>query len=301
MLPSAMSTSWGPDDPRRRQAVPGDSWVDRTYRRTGEAPKRRDWADLILRPEPDEQPPPAPLEAGPCWSQPSAEQEVHQVQARKRRHAVLVPPRPVGKPARSRDGLSPAARKVAASLPPGSWKPPSKRAGQRSKGRNIPTPTEPVDPIRVLFALQRNWEGADGRTWQWRRRGLVILAAALAVPRGTTIERFRSMTPVEILRLRMPHPAWKQVVRWLEIHRSIYGSEADSLPWLAVPGSNAMPRSISWAASRTLQRAGMPGWRLGALLRATWIGHAAVPLAAVRSYFVGAGSPLRGSLPRWRT
>jgi hypothetical protein len=62
MLPSAMSRSWDPDDPRlRRKAVPGESSVDRLCRRAQEGPKRRDWADRILRPEPDE-PPPAPEE-----------------------------------------------------------------------------------------------------------------------------------------------------------------------------------------------------------------------------------------------
>lgn len=182
-----------------------------------------------------------------------------------------------------------------AALPLRSRKPGgARRAGQRSADRRVPTTTVPVMPPLVLEAFQRRWRGCDDRTWPWRRRGLAVLAAAMSVPPGTTVTRLCAMTPTEVLQLRMPFKAWTRVVRWLEVRRELLGDESDGLPWLSYHGSRGMPRQMCWAAMRTLQRAGIPGWRLRQLVRTTWHpGSRVVPFASVARSLVGRQSPLR--------
>ena len=134
----------------------------------------------------------------------------------------------------------------------------------------VPVPTVPVDPALVLEALQRRWRGKYRVTLPWRCRGLAVLAVALAVPPGTTTETLARMLPGEVLGLRMPRAAWKWVLRWLRIRRQALGPSSEYGPWTEFYGSRGMPRQISWAVTRTLHRAGQPGWRMRELLKSKW-------------------------------
>jgi hypothetical protein len=180
--------------------------------------------------------------------------------------APLLPPTQL--PHRS---ISNRARAVKDSLPWPSRGPGGRHRGhRRSVGRMVPAPTVPVDPALVLEALQRRWRGKHGETLPWRCRGLAVLAVALAVPAGTTTEALVRMMPSEVLELRMPRAAWKWVLRWLRIRRQVLGPGSEYGPWTAFHGSRGMPRMIGWAATRTLDRAHLPGWRFGQLLRSEW-------------------------------
>jgi hypothetical protein len=191
------------------------------------------------------------------------------------------------KPGRPAQTLSKAASDVLAALPPGSRKPGGRhRAGQRSGDRVIPKPTIDVLPDMVLTVFQRRWHGKLPAPAPWRVRALAVIAVAMSLPSGTTTEALCQLRPHEVLALRMPRPAWRWVVKWLELRRRALGDSSDLQPWLAWFGSRGMPRQVSYAATRTLSRAGLPGWRMGKLLRSSWSAHQRaerLPQAAGRS------------------
>ncbi|MBL8750922.1 MAG: hypothetical protein JNK78_17315 [Planctomycetes bacterium] len=142
-------------------------------------------------------------------------------------------------------------------------------------------PTVDVLPDLVLSAFQRRWRGKYRVTLPWRMRGLAMIAVAMSVPRDTTIQALSRMLPGDVLQLRMPLPAWRWVLRFLHTRRSILGSASDHQPWVTLFRSRGTPRQISWAATCTLSRAGLPGWRVSKLLRASWGGYA--PFASFES------------------
>jgi hypothetical protein len=163
---------------------------------------------------------------------------------------------------------------VADRVPRRSWRPGgAKRSSQRSGDRVVPPTRLPVNHVVVLEVLRRPW--FVSRTSQssiWRVRGLAVLAVALAVPRGTTTVALASMLPADIRALSMPPEARRWVNEWLAARQRLFVAGADCTPWTSWPGSNGKPRALSWAATRTLDRAGAPGWRLSQLLRAArWV------------------------------
>jgi len=136
----------------------------------------------------------------------------------------------------------------------------------------VPIPPFPVDPGIVQAVFQPRWRGKYRETSPWRIRGLAVIAVAMSLPKGITIWELCSMLPLEVLQLqlRMPLPAWKWVVKWLCMRRSIYREASDRRPWLTWGNSRGKPRQISWAATRTLHRAGLPGWRVSKLMQSGW-------------------------------
>jgi hypothetical protein len=146
----------------------------------------------------------------------------------------------------------------------------------------------------VLGVFTRRWRGKYDEPGIWRIRALAVIAVAVALPAGTKLEQLVRMLPYEILELRMPLPAWRWVVRWLETRRRIEKSASDAEPWLACTGSRGMPRQISYAATRTFDRAGLPGWRVSKLLRASWgMWPPRESFASVAARLVSWTSPLR--------
>ena len=126
-------------------------------------------------------------------------------------------------------------------------------------------------------------------------RGLAVIAVAMSVAPGTTVESLCHMLPSEVMKLEMPRAAWKWVLQWLHARRAFLGSGSDHQPWLTFYGSRGMPKQVGWAACQTLHRAQLPGWRLGALLRAPRLeARLTVPFHRVARRFLGADSALRG-------
>ena len=165
--------------------------------------------------------------------------------------------------------LSERARALRATFPLGTRKPGGRdRAGQRSAGRRIPKPFVPVDPYAVETIFGRRWDAKGRQPSVWRVRGLALVAVAMSVARGTTILRLCSMQPAEVLGLAMPKPAWRWVLKWLGMRRACETAASDQEPWLAIGHSRGTWKQMSWLATRTLDRAGLPGWRLCQLLRA---------------------------------
>jgi len=174
--------------------------------------------------------------------------------------------------------LSPKARGVVHSFRRQSRKPGGKhREGQRSGDRKIAVPCLPVVPCMVVSVFQRRWRGKYLVTFPWRIRGLAVIAVAMSVPPGTTVQALARMLPRDVLKLSMPLSVWRWVVRWLHDRRNAMGANSDDQPWLTFRGSRGTPRQISWAATRTLDRAGLPGWRLSKLMHSDW-GIAAQPV-----------------------
>jgi hypothetical protein len=148
------------------------------------------------------------------------------------------------------------------------------RAGQRSRERCSPAPTMPVVPELVLMVLRRRWKVSRwGYPSQWRVRALAALAVALAVPPSTTCGAFCEMLPGDLARLRWPRAGWRWVRLWLSIRSHRFTPVQDAAtPWLAFgKESRGKPRQIGWAIEQALHRGGAPAWRLGALLRASWL------------------------------
>lgn len=144
------------------------------------------------------------------------------------------------------------------------------RAGQRSAGRNPPNPKVPVDLALVLSALDRTWKTRKrGYPNLWRVRALAAITVALAVSPGTTCRQLCAMRPRDLARLVLPPNGRRWVRRWLRIRRDwVPGADGELVSWLAIPpASNGTAQQIQWAVVQTLHRAGVPAWRLSALLR----------------------------------
>jgi len=242
---------------------PRDWWDTVTDLQPGD-----DWWEKVDRPQQPEAPDPRfhpRARPGETW---------HDRMLRK--HAERVSgeePRPGPRPSAGRPiaKLSKRARDVRAGIPCQSRKPGGKyREGQRSGSRKIAVPSFPVVPHLVVSVFQRRWRGKYLVTFPWRIRGLAVIAVAMSVPPGTTIEALVRMLPRDVLQLSMPLSAWRWVVHWLHQRRHAMGAKSDDQPWLTFRNSRGTPPQISWAATRTLDRAGLPGWRLSKLLRASW-------------------------------
>lgn len=147
------------------------------------------------------------------------------------------------------------------------------REGQRSGSRRAPAPTVPVDPYAALELLQLRWRGKYAFTSRWRLRSLAVIGVALAVPVGMPTYALCELRETDVRSLRMPSAAWGWVERWLDLRRAMLGPAGDALSWLAIPGSRGMPRQVGWSITMAFTRAGLPGWRLGALVRAEWPNH----------------------------
>jgi hypothetical protein len=92
----------------------------------------------------------------------------------------------------------------------------------------------------------------------------------------------------------MPGEAWKWVAKWLRTRRAAMLPESDWQPWGAYAMSNGVGQQLSWAAVKTLHRARVPPWRLGALLRAEWRHwNRPIPFSAWARRFLPAESSLR--------
>jgi CheY-like chemotaxis protein len=271
-----MTTPWGPDDPRlRRKAVPGESSIDRVYRLMAEGPKRRSWADRVLRPEPEPQPPAFPEEETP-QSPPSgdignasrpgtnrdkwrrtrdykdrgdgfapttfAEIEAADRERRADQRAEAVQQDEVhGTRQHDVHGVRVGKRgHVLAGLNPRSRKPGGRfRAGQRAPGRNPPAPRIPVFPTMIEQVLLRPWRTPGGWVNLFRRRALAAISVALALPPESSI-----MTKLCELRyhdlvmldLRMPEIGWRHVIAWLRARQDMLGDAvAFNTSWLAIP------------------------------------------------------------------
>lgn len=181
-------------------------------------------------------------------------------------------------------GISPRSRK------PGG----ARREGQRSGSRKIPIPTIPVIPDLVLSAFRRTWASKYPGTGPWRMRGLAVIAVAMSVNHGTTVQGLCGMLPVDILELKMPRAAWKWVMNWLHTRRAFLGSSSDHQPWLTFSNSRGMPKQVGWSACQTLHRAKLPGWRVSKLLKAGWHDHhRPEPFHRAAARLLGWNSPLR--------
>jgi hypothetical protein len=143
----------------------------------------------------------------------------------------------------------------------------ARREGQRSGARKVPLPEDPVDPLSIFAIFGNRWRAKGQEPSVWRTRALALIAVTMSVSRGTSIERLCGLLPGEVLALRMPRSAWKWVIKWIRLRRAVELEESDHGPWLSLGHSRGMPRMMSWAATQTLHRAGLPGWRLGQLLR----------------------------------
>jgi hypothetical protein len=133
----------------------------------------------------------------------------------------------------------------------------------------VPPTRLPVNHAIVLEVLRRPW--VVQRIEQpspWRIRGLAVLAIALAVPRGTTVSGLAAMLPASIRALSMPPEGWRWVNEWLSARERVFLGTSTSAPWASWIGSQGTTRALSWSATRTLDRAEAPGWRLHQLLRA---------------------------------
>src|SRR5262249_97394 len=93
------------------------------------------------------------------------------------------------------------------------------RAGQRSLGRMVPKPSMEVKALVVEWVFDKRWQSKFRRPSPWRTRALAVIAAAMSVPRGTTIIQLCRMHPAEILKLTMPFGAWRWVFRWVGYRR----------------------------------------------------------------------------------
>jgi hypothetical protein len=125
-------------------------------------------------------------------------------------------------------------------------------------------------------------------------RGLAVIAVAMSAPPGTTLLALCRMLPAEVLALRMPRCAWKWVLRWLHARRAFLGSASDHQPWVTFLGSAGKSKQVGWAACQTLHRAGLPGWRISKILKASWPDHhRPVPLHRSWNYLLAGDSPLR--------
>lgn len=147
------------------------------------------------------------------------------------------------------------------------------REGQRSGSRRVPAPTVPVDPYAALKLLQLRWRSKHEFTSLWRLRSLAAVGVALAVPRGMSSVAMCNLREHQVRALPMPPSAMHWVTRWLDLRGGMLGPSRGSLPWLAIPGSRGLPRQVGWSITMAFTRAGLPGWRLGALVRAEWPQH----------------------------
>lgn len=154
-------------------------------------------------------------------------------------------------------------------IPPHSRKPGgSRRRGQRTGDRFIPQAEQPVDLAMIDWVLNRPWRVGGYEPSIWRTRGLAVLAIATCVPRSTTTLELAAMLPAQVRELPLSRIGRRWVETWLTTRRRVLGASADQEPWATFPGSRGRPRMLSWLATRTLDRAGAPGWRLSQLLRA---------------------------------
>lgn len=236
---------------RQPEPKPGDSWFERTFDEARQGP------DSTSR---------RPRVRGESWLDrvPRRRADRARRSDQQRLPELRQPPRPT-------NPLSQRAREVVQALPSQSRKPGGRRrAGQRSVDRRVPPANCPVMPALVLSAFQRRWRGKLLMTGPWRLRGLAVVAVAMSVRPGTTLAQFCALTPCEVMALRMPRVARGWVTKWLRLHQDTYGDGALSRPWLAWLNSRGRPKQIGWAASQTLHRAGLPGWRLSELLRSSW-------------------------------
>jgi hypothetical protein len=156
------------------------------------------------------------------------------------------------------------AVQVVAALPATSRKPGGRhRAGQRAPGRCPPNPGIPVVREVVLGVLRRTWMTPAGQPNVYRVRSLAALAAALAVPKGTTTTELCRMLPRDVRRLEVPKEGRRWLKRWFQIRAHWLDFIRDeATAWLALPPmSRGMPRMIGWGMTQTLHRAGAPAWR----------------------------------------
>lgn len=159
-------------------------------------------------------------------------------------------------------------RRTLSRIPVASRKPGGRRrCGQRTGDRFIPQAEQPVDLAMIDWVLSRPWRVGGYEPSIWRTRGLAVLAIATCVPRSTTTLELAAMLPAEVRELPLSRIGRRWVETWLTIRRRVLGASSDLEPWATFPGSRGRPRMLSWLATRTLARAGAPGWRLAQLLR----------------------------------
>jgi len=147
-----------------------------------------------------------------------------------------------------------------------------RRAAQRSAGRNVPPADAPVLPTIVLGVLKRRWRLNARDPSPWRMRSLAVLAVALASPQGTTTIALSRLLPAQVLDLHLPARGWYWVSHWLLFRRHLDGAASDHRPWAALSWlrSGGSARQLGWGSMRALYLAGVPGWRLRELVRASW-------------------------------